>query len=302
VSHTDPEILALRALGETAGTAHDAEHAESCAHCQAELARLTEVVRLARDADPGETLQAPPPQVWDRIAAATGVSAPLNTAPLNTAAPNAAAPNGPALNGSALNGSSVPAKAPAAPETPAAPAEAPASPEHSRGFRPAHRRTGRPRRRLAGALAAVAAGLVIGIGGTIGVAQVVKSPPTHVVARIELSPLPQFPQWQGTTGTAVMRATAGQQQLVVTLRAPARTGFYEVWLLARDGVSMISLGDLNADHTGTFTMPPGVDLGDYSRIDISLQPFDGSTQHSKTSVVRGSLPATALGGAATTRA
>jgi hypothetical protein len=148
----------------------------------------------------------------------------------------------------------------------------------------------------------VAAGLVIGIGGTIGVAQVVKSPPTHVVARIELSPLPQFPQWQGTTGTAVMRATAGQQQLVVTLRAPARTGFYEVWLLARDGVSMISLGDLSADHTGTFTMPPGVDLGDYSRIDISLQPFNGSTQHSKTSVVRGSLPATALGGAAPTRA
>jgi hypothetical protein len=268
VSHTDPEILALRALGETAGTAHDAEHAVSCAYCQAELARLTEVVRLARDVDPGETLQAPPPQVWDRIAAATGVSVPLDKPALN----------GSALNGSALNGS-APAKEPAVPQ-----------------------RAARPRRRLAGALAAVAAGLVIGIGGTIGVAQVVKSPPTHVVARIELSPLPQFPQWQGTTGTAVMRATAGQQQLVVTLRAPARTGFYEVWLLARDGVSMISLGDLSADHTGTFTMPPGVDLGDYSRIDISLQPFNGSTQHSKTSVVRGSLPATALGGAATTRA
>jgi hypothetical protein len=268
VSHTDPEILALRALGETAGTAHDAEHAVSCAHCQAELARLTEVVRLARDVDPGETLQAPPPQVWDRIAAATGVSVPLDKPALN----------GSALNGSALNGS-APAKEPAVPQ-----------------------RAARPRRRLAGALAAVAAGLVIGIGGTIGVAQVVKSPPTHVVARIELSPLPQFPQWQGTTGTAVMRSTASQQQLVVTLRAPARPGFYEVWLLARDGVSMISLGDLSSDHTGTFTMPPGVDLRDYSRIDISLQPFDGNTQHSKTSVVRGSLPAAALGGAAITRA
>jgi len=264
VSHTDPEILALRALGETAGTAHDAEHAESCAHCQAELARLTEIVRLARDTDPGETLQAPPPQVWDRIAAATGVSVPLSK---------------PSLNGSTPNSS-------ASPKEPAA-----------------SRRATRPRRRLAGALAAVAAGLVIGIGGTIGVAQVVKSPPAHVVARIALSPLPQFPQWQGVTGTAVMRATASrQQQLVITLRAPARPGFYEVWLLARDGVSMISLGDLSADHTGTFTMPPGVDLRDYSRIDVSLQPFNGSTQHSKTSVVRGSLPATALGGAATTRA
>ena len=141
----------------------------------------------------------------------------------------------------------------------------------------------------------MAAGLVIGIGGTIGVDQIVTSPPTRVVARIELSPLPQFPQWQGTTGTAVMRATASQREIVVTLRAPARPGFYEVWLLARDGVSMISLGDLSADHTGTFIMPPGVDLRDYSRIDVSLQPFNGSTQHSKASVVRGSLPAAAFG-------
>ena len=91
------------------------------------------------------------------------------------------------------------------------------------------------------------------------------------------------------------RATASQQLMVVTLRAPQRPGFYEVWLLARNGVSMISLGDLNADHTGTFSVPPGTDLRNYSRIDISLQPFNGSTLHSKTSVVRGSLPAAALG-------
>ena len=91
-----------------------------------------------------------------------------------------------------------------------------------------------------------------------------------------------------------MRDTASQQVIVVTLHAPRRPGFYEVWLLARDGVSMISLGDLPAGHAGTFTVPPGTDLRDYSRIDVSLQPFNGSTQHSKTSVVRGSLPAAAL--------
>ena len=45
---------------------------------------------------------------------------------------------------------------------------------------------------------------------------------------------------------------------------------------------MISLGDLNAGHTGTFVIPPGTDLSNYSRIDISLQPFNGSTQHSKS--------------------
>jgi Anti-sigma-K factor rskA len=254
VSHTDPEILALRALGETAGTAHDAEHAKTCAHCRSELARLAEVVQLARHESPQERLETPPPQVWDRIAATVGADLNGNA----TAAP-------------AANGTSPPAE-------------------------PALR-VRSPRRRLAAGLAGLAAGLIIGIGGTAGVAQLTKAPATHVVAQIVLSPLPQFPQWQGTTGTAVMRATASQQQITITLRAPDRPGFYEAWLLARDGVSMISLGDLNADHVGTFTVPPGVDLRDYSRIDISLQPFNGSTVHVKTSVARGSLPAIALGGA-----
>lgn len=253
MSHTDPEILALRALGETAGTARDAEHAETCPRCRAELARLTEVVQLARGDGAGERLQAPPPQVWDRIAAAVGTD--LNG--YGTAAP-------------AANGTSAPA-------------------------------AGRSPRRLAAGLAGLAAGLIIGIAGTAGIVQLTQAPATRVVAQIALSPLPQFPQWQGTAGTAVMRATASQQLMVVTLHAPRQPGFYEVWLLARDGVSMISLGDLNAGHTGTFVIPPGTDLHNYSRIDISLQPFDGSTQHSKTSVVRGSLPAAALGGTTSPR-
>jgi Anti-sigma-K factor rskA len=158
-----------------------------------------------------------------------------------------------------------------------------------------------PRRRLATGLAGLAAGLIIGIAGTAGIVQLTQAPATRVVAQIALSPLPQFPQWQDAAGTAVMRATASQQLMVVTLHAPRQPGFYEVWLLARDGVSMISLGDLSAGHTGTFIIPPGTDLHNYSRIDISLQPFDGSTQHSKTSVVRGSLPAAALGGTTSPR-
>jgi hypothetical protein len=250
-------ILALRALGETAGTAHDAGHAETCARCRAELARLTEVVRLARDEGLGERLQVPPPQVWDRIAAAVGSGQPSL--------------------GEELDGVSAPAA------------------RHTGkrfGLRARWRRG-----RLATGLAGLAAGLVIGIGGAAGIVQLTRAPAIHVVAQIKLRPLPQFPQWQDAAGTAVMRATASQQLMVVTLHAPRQpAGFYEVWLLARDGVSMISLGDLNASHTGTFAVPPGTDLRNYSRIDISLQPFNGSTRHSETSVVRGSWPAAALGG------
>jgi hypothetical protein len=273
VSHTDPEILALRALGETAGTARDAEHAETCLRCRAELARLTEVVQLARGEGGGERLQAPPPQVWDRIAAVVGAD-PVPVSPAAGADPvpvSAAA--------AAANGSSAPAVSRIRPR---------------RVLKPG--RPHGPRRRLAAGLAGLAAGLIIGIAGAAGVVRLTQAPATRVVAEIALSPLPQFPQWQDAAGTAVMRATASQQLMVVTLHAPRQPGFYEVWLLARDGVSMISLGDLNAGHTGTFIIPPGTDLHDYSRIDISLQPFDGSTQHSKTSVVRGSLPAAALGG------
>ena len=135
-----------------------------------------------------------------------------------------------------------------------------------------------------------AAGLLIGFGVAEGVQHLTGPTSATSVATIRLAPLPQFPQWDHAAGTAVMlRGTAGIQ-LRVSLRAPARPGFYEVWLLAKDGTSMISLGDLNSDHKGVFTMPPGVDLANYSRVDISLQPFNGSTQHSKDSVVRGSLP------------
>jgi Anti-sigma-K factor rskA len=278
VSHTDPEILALRALGETAGTARDAEHAETCLRCRAELARLTEVVQLARGEGGGERLQAPPPQVWDRIAAVVGAD-PVPVSPAAGADPvpvSAAA--------AAANGSSAPAVSRIRPR---------------RVLKPG--RPHGPRRRLAAGLAGLAAGLIIGIAGAAGVVRLTQAPATRVVAEIALSPLPQFPQWQDAAGTAVMRATASQQLMVVTLHAPRQPGFYEVWLLARDGVSMISLGDLNAGHTGTFIIPPGTDLHDYSRIDISLQPFDGSTQHSKTSVVRGSLPAAALGGTTSPR-
>jgi hypothetical protein len=261
VSHTDPEILALRALGESAGTPHDAEHAGTCPRCRADLARLTEVVQLARLEGPEERLEKPPPQMWDRIAAATGATGAPGPAPARAADPGG-------------NGAVAPAR---------------------RGTgRRRGARTIWPRRRLATALAGLAAGLIIGVGGTVGVVQLTKAPATHVVAQIELRPLPAFPRFQDSTGTAVMRATAGRQLMAVTLHAPRQPGFYEVWLLARDGVSMISLGDLNASQTGTFTIPPGTDLRNYSRIDVSLQPFNGSTQHSKISVVRGSLPAAAL--------
>jgi Anti-sigma-K factor rskA len=253
MSHLDPELAALIALGEDAGPGR--EHLAGCAACQAQVDELAAVVAVARD-DGALSLAQPPPELWDRIAAAAG---------LDAAAPEPAV-------------------------------RAPVTAQH-----PVRELAGRPRpgklagpwwrrRPLAAGLAGAAAGLIIGIGGAAGIHELTRPAAATVVATIPLRPLAQFPQWQGAHGTAVMASGPGGRQVTVALTAPRKAGFYEVWLLARNGVSMISLGDLNASHTGRFTMPPGVDLTDYSRIDISLQPFNGSTQHARTSVVRGTLP------------
>jgi anti-sigma-K factor RskA len=245
MSHLDPELAALIALGEDPGA--EGSHLAGCAACQAQVDQLAAVVAVARD-DGALALASPPPGLWDRIAVAAGLDEP----------------------------------APAPP--PRAPAPAPA-PRPAAAARPWWRR-----RPLAAGLAGALAGLVIGIGGAVGIHQLTTPAGATVVARIPLRPLAQFPQWQGARGTAVMASGPGGRQVTVALTAPRKAGFYEVWLLARNGVSMISLGDLDASHTGRFAMPPGVDLATYSRIDISLQPFNGSTQHSATSVVRGTLP------------
>ena len=290
MSHTDPEILALRALGETAGAPDDAGHIGTCQQCRAELARLTEVVELARRDGPLEPLDIPPPQLWDRIAVAVATPAgALSGAAANGSAIAAPAGPSPQIAADQARQTRTPAEQAPQTRTPADRARAPGT----HGLR-ARWRSAWQRRPLATALAGLAAGLIIGVGGTAGITQLTRAPQAQVVAQIELSPLPAFPQFHGTTGTAVMRATASQQLMEVTLHAPSRPGFYEVWLLARNGVSMISLGDLNASHSGTFVVPPGTDLDNYSRIDISLQPFNGSTEHSKASVVRGSLPPAAL--------
>jgi hypothetical protein len=285
MSHLDPELAALIALGEDAG---DREHLAGCAQCRAQVDQLAAVVTIARD-EGALSLAQPPPELWDRIAAAVGLEAGAQEAG-GLAADRA--------DGRQLAGGSAGPLA-------AGLADRPAAGHGARGPGRAGRdgpgqaggpdRAGRSapwwrRRPPAAGLAGALAGLVIGIGGAAGIHQLTRPAPATVVATIPLRPLAQFPQWQAASGTAVMASGPAGRQVTVSLTAPRRPGFYEVWLLARNGVSMISLGDLDASHVGRFDMPPGVDLTNYSRIDISLQPFDGSTLHAKTSVVRGSLP------------
>jgi hypothetical protein len=76
VQHCTPEQLALAALREPL-PADDADHLARCAQCRAEvtsLQRAVDAVAVPQLATPGPPV-APPPGVWDAIAAATGVTA-----------------------------------------------------------------------------------------------------------------------------------------------------------------------------------------------------------------------------------
>jgi hypothetical protein len=76
VEHCAPEQLALAALREPLPV-DDAAHLASCEQCRAEVASLrrgVDVLAVPEFAAHGSP-EAPPPRVWDAIAAATGVSA-----------------------------------------------------------------------------------------------------------------------------------------------------------------------------------------------------------------------------------
>jgi Anti-sigma-K factor rskA len=279
VAHIDPDALALLALGEDA--AEDVHsHLANCPGCRIELQRLTAVVTAARSDPQPVQLVTPPPGLWARVAAAAGVDPAPEEGPAQ--ATSTVSRLAAASSGLADDPVTVPELAQPRRAVPGAAAGGPPARTADRAWR---------RRPIMTALAGLAAGLILGAGAAVGIGQVTAGPPAHVVASIPLRSLPQFPQWRSASGTAIMAQGPHGRQLTVALQAPRRPGFYEVWLLARNGVSMISLGDLGPGHTGKFTMPPGVDLGNYSRIDVSLQPFNGSTLHSGTSVVRGLLPA-----------
>jgi anti-sigma-K factor RskA len=250
-THCDPDDLALMALGESTGSPSDAEHLASCAECRAEVDGLRAVVEVGRAADP--VVEAPPGQVWTRVAAELGLSRAV-AAP----APNAA-------DGAARE----------------APYDAPVPLD-------ARRRTsgrGAPTWRMVWAVGAAAA--VLGVLATLGVDAVTRSDDTGpVVARVALSPLPAH---RGT-GTASVVGSGARRSLDVDVTGLTKAdGYYEVWLLDKNAKKLVSLGLLRGRH-GSFTLPADVDLRAFPVVDVSIEPADGNPAHSGNSVVRGQLP------------
>ncbi|TCM37875.1 anti-sigma factor [Kribbella sp. VKM Ac-2568] len=146
----------------------------------------------------------------------------------------------------------------------------------------------RDRRRLVfvGAVAA-AVGLIAGALGARVLSSDEIAPQPQPVATTRLDPL------EGKTGDGVadLIKSGGNTELRVGVNGlPAPQGFYELWLINTDGERMVSLGVLDPTTGGTFAVPPNLTSQGYRIVDVSLEPDDGKPEHSRDSVIRGTLP------------
>ena len=154
------------------------------------------------------------------------------------------------------------------------------------------RRPGRRRARWALSLAGAAAvGLVVGVGGTWGLTRSTAPTPTASPSQVSVAVLQPVDE-PAARGTAVLSAaSAGQRTITVTVaNLPTHAGtFYEVWLMDPANSHLVALGVLGTGGHGVYVVPAGLDLTLYSAVDVSLQPMNGSPQHSSNSAVRGSI-------------
>jgi len=287
MQHPEPEVLALAALGETLDEATRA-HVDGCTECAAEVASYAGAVAVGRTVAAGEVLVAPPAHVWGRIRDELGLAADLEP----SAAPDHGAVPEPVVEQDSPPAAFLPEQAeppsPMPEPEPAPPGDEPPTAQvrtlRDRTARPSSGETrSLPVRWLA---VAAAAGLVVG-GGGVALWSNLGTPAPAVVEAAALEPLPD---WTGASGEARVEVAAdGSRSLVVTLGGAASDGgYHEVWLIDTGVTKLVSIGVLDGS-TGTFALPPGLDLGEFPVVDISEEHFDGDPAHSGDSIVRGIL-------------
>lgn len=289
--HSDPELLALMALGEDIG-AVDRSHVASCSDCTREVAELSQLVGFGRTAESRPELLTPPQRVWDQMVLELGLGGSSDdlTGPVavdladagdqvtrgrdtgtNGTPTNGTPTNGTSSNGTLTNGTSS--------------NETSGAPRHAADEPPAGPRSPRRARRLVALVLAAVFVLVAGIA----LGNVIKFPDrSETIAQTQLDALPQ---WPGSNGSAhVERAPDGRRFLVITMSTPAPVdGSREVWLINSGVTEMRALGYVTGS-SGRWAIPDELDLSQFPIVDVSREPVDDpSPAHSKNSIVRGTL-------------
>jgi hypothetical protein len=257
MSHIEPDDLATLALDGSQPSVAERVHLDECAACRTEYDALVRTVERARPG-PAEALEPPPSRVWSAIHEELGLAQSLAADPLTP-----------------------PARDPSTSHVP------PAAREEA-VLRPASARA--RRRWWPVALAAASVGVVAGIAlgaGLAGLGSGETASPTVVAS----ATLDAFPGWS-TSGAALLEEDDdGVRSIVVDLDVdvPANE-LREVWLIRSDASGLVSLGLLDGT-SGRFVVPAGIDLDEFTLVDVSAEPVDGDPAHSGDSIVRGELRA-----------
>ena len=159
-------------------------------------------------------------------------------------------------------------------------------PKHS--WSPAGRsgRSGRPAH--AGRWLAAAAALVLLVGGVLGGVALGRASNAPNGTAVALQPVTGGLSVGDATGEAKLAASGGMRLAVNGLPPPPGADFYEVWLYDPPTGRMLAVGVLPPDGKGSYSLPSSL-KNSYSAVEISLEPNDGNPEHSKVSVLRGSL-------------
>jgi len=266
--HPSPDVLALLALGEQAGTAEERIHVDGCPVCLAEVAEFVRVAAVGRSATATDELQPPRPEVWQAVRSELGLGE-------GTTAP-------PPSDGKVAE---VPPET--VQELPRDTSSRESTGTGSSAAVPhSGRRNSRGRRALSLALAAAAA-LVVGFGLGFLVDRIVQ--PTQTV--VERAQLQALPAWPGATGEAwVERDSTGDRFLEVRVDSVRPDpGYREVWLIDSNVKAMSPMGYLN-NGVGRFNIPDDLDLNQFPIVDVSAEPVnDADPTHSGDSILRGQL-------------
>jgi hypothetical protein len=252
--HPDAERLTLAALPAEQADPEVTAHLRECAQCRAEVDALRRTVELARADGVGEPLPIPSTRVWQAI---------LDELADDEVGSHGAAP----LDGQAPSDRPVPLDV----------------------ARP------RPvpwwRRSAVGVAAAAVVGLGLGAGLGFGLGGSTDEPAPAPV--VQLGPV-GFAD-PGATGTAAMVDRNGDTRMVVELRGVTNLAggdYLEAWLMDSTGSRLLPLGAMarhGEEFRGEFTIPAGLPPGEYDRVDVSAERFDGNPGHSAVSLLRGDL-------------
>ena len=261
--HPSPDVLALLALGEQAGTPAEREHVAGCLECRAEVESLARAVDVGRNADAADTLLTPPDRVWQAIRAELNFG-----------------------QGQGAHGSSefstvtaLPRHAHAEESEPDVP---PLEPAAASTGASAHRRS----RVLSLALAAVLA-LAVGVGLGVGLDRVL---PLQTV--LWTANLQALPEWAGAQGEAtVVQDRRGNKTLRITMTSPKPVnGDRQVWVADKELQGMRSVGFLDDDAQTSLPLPREFTYQEFPIVDVSDEPpSDTEPRHSGNSIVRGTL-------------